>query len=770
MTTGGGVTKASNLTITTTGQSSAPIRTDRGGGSVTVSGGSYTSSGLGSPAIYSTADIYVENATLTSNLSEGVCIEGQNSVALSNCTLTANNTRTNGNAQFLDAVILYQSMSGDADSGQSTFTMTNGTLVNQSGHLFHVTNTNAVINLNGVTIQDSGDKVILSVCDDGWSGASNIATLNASGQTLSGDILVGDDSTLTLNITDSSRFTGNISGAISNASGSSISTTIGTVNVSLDSSSKWALTGNASISNFSGDAANVIDNGYTLYVGGVALDGTTDSDDGDADADSDSDSDSDSDTDSDSDSDSDSDDDTLPTGLRYNDDKTVLTADATFTGSEINLANYNENVRTVDASALSSNVAILGNDNANTLISGAGDNTLTGGGNADVFVYSGGADVITDYVSNDKISIGAEISDVAINGSNLIISFTEENMLTINDAAEKQIAFLDGNKTTYNYFANHAIIDKNAKGATLTSAATEFSAADFSKLITIDAQDVDDDINITGNTKGNRIIAGDNGSTLNGGRGNDTLTGGDGTDIFVYQSRQGNDVIIDYAEGDTISLVGATVADASVKSNGDVVLKVGSKKITVKDAEDEEITISEDGTIKYFDDNALYNADKTTATILGKYSSRAEKVFDATVTTIDASGAKKKTNLAATATTGATITGGKGNDTLTGGDGADVITGGKGNDSLWGGEGADTFVYARGNGKDVICDFTNDDTLTLNGLTFTGTTNNAGDELYLRVGSTAKAITFKNFTATEFNIDSTAYTISDKTLVRSNQQ
>ena len=101
MTTGGGNTVAKNLTITTSGQSSAPIRTDRGGGTVSVSGGTYTSSGLGSPAIYSTAKITVESAALTSNLSEGVCIEGQNSVVLNNCTLTASNTQTNGNAQFL---------------------------------------------------------------------------------------------------------------------------------------------------------------------------------------------------------------------------------------------------------------------------------------------------------------------------------------------------------------------------------------------------------------------------------------------------------------------------------------------------------------------------------------------------------------------------------------------------------------------------------------------------------------------------------------------
>ena len=289
MTTGGGSMVANNLTVETDGQSSAPIRTDRGGGTVSVNGGTYTSNGLGSPAIYSTAEIAVNNATLVSNLSEGICIEGQNSVSLTNCTLTANNTQTNGNAQFLDAVILYQSMSGDSSEGTASFSMTGGTLINKSGHVFHVTNTNAVINLDGVTIEDSGDGVVLSVCDDGWSGANNKATLNLSGQDLDGTILVGDDATLTLNIADASTFRGNISGEITNAQGTTVSTEIGTVNVTLDDTSKWYLDGDTHIASFSGTAANVITNGYTLYVDDVALDGTTASDgsgaDGDADAD-----------------------------------------------------------------------------------------------------------------------------------------------------------------------------------------------------------------------------------------------------------------------------------------------------------------------------------------------------------------------------------------------------------------------------------------------------------------------------------------------------
>ncbi len=275
MTTGGGITEAYNLTVTTSGQSSAAIRTDRGGGTVTVDGGTYTSNGLGSPVIYSTADIMVSNATLISNLSEGVCIEGLNSITLNNCDLTANNTKRNGNATFLDSIMIYQSMSGDAASGTSSFTMTGGSLTSKSGHVFHVTNTSAVITLSGVTItNEDSNNILLSVCDDGWSGGSNIATLNALKQTLSGAILVGSNSTLTLKLSDSSTFTGYINGKITNASGTSVSTEVGTVNVTLEGGSTWTLTGDSYVTSFTGDASNVISNGYTLYVNGVALTGT----------------------------------------------------------------------------------------------------------------------------------------------------------------------------------------------------------------------------------------------------------------------------------------------------------------------------------------------------------------------------------------------------------------------------------------------------------------------------------------------------------------
>ena len=272
MTTGGGVMKAKNLTVNTSGRSSAPIRSDRGGGIVTVEGGCYTSSGQGSPVIYSTADITVSNAVLTSTMSEGAVIEGKNSITLNNCQMTVSNTRRNSHAQFLDGIMLFQSFSGDAAKGNSHFTMNGGTLKNQQGHLFHVTNTNAIITLNGVKlVNNDPTKVILSVCADGWQGAGNKTILNADSQQLDGNILVGSDSELILTLTDGSSFTGSIGGNITNAAGNTVSTETGKVDVTLDEGCTWNLTADTYITSFTGDASRIKSNGHCLYVNGKEL-------------------------------------------------------------------------------------------------------------------------------------------------------------------------------------------------------------------------------------------------------------------------------------------------------------------------------------------------------------------------------------------------------------------------------------------------------------------------------------------------------------------
>ena len=142
-TTGGGTTSASNLVVETSGNSSAAIRSDRGGGTVNVSGGAYTSNGYNSPAVYSTADITVKNANLTANNSEALVIEGKNSITLEDCYVTGNMSDTKGtsSSENVHNVMIYQSMSGDADVGTSVFSMTGGSLVGSSGDMFYITNT-----------------------------------------------------------------------------------------------------------------------------------------------------------------------------------------------------------------------------------------------------------------------------------------------------------------------------------------------------------------------------------------------------------------------------------------------------------------------------------------------------------------------------------------------------------------------------------------------------------------------------------------------------
>ena len=125
-----------------------------------------------------------------------------------------------------------------------------------------------------MNLVNQGSDVLLSVCDDGWNGASNTAELVADAQVLSGTVLVGSNSTLTLALKNGSSFEGSISGEISNAKGTQISTEVGTVSVALDETSTWTLTADTCITSFSGNAGNVISNGYTLCVGGAALEGT----------------------------------------------------------------------------------------------------------------------------------------------------------------------------------------------------------------------------------------------------------------------------------------------------------------------------------------------------------------------------------------------------------------------------------------------------------------------------------------------------------------
>ena len=161
---------------------------------------------------------------------------------------------------------------GDSDSGTSVSTMNGGTLTSNNGHVFHVTNTSAVIDLSDVKIiNNDSENILLSVCADGWNGDTNSATVNADDQELEGTILVGTDSKLTISLKNGSSFTGTISGNITNAKGETVSEEVGEAAVSIDQSSTWTLTADTFISSFDGDMSSVNTDGYTLYVNGEAM-------------------------------------------------------------------------------------------------------------------------------------------------------------------------------------------------------------------------------------------------------------------------------------------------------------------------------------------------------------------------------------------------------------------------------------------------------------------------------------------------------------------
>ena len=156
--------------------------------------------------------------------------------------------------------MLYQSASGDAGVGTSIYTMKDSTMTCLNGAMFYCTNTDSIINLENNEFILSEDNTLLIVSKgrwgkDGSNGGSCI--LNATNQSLSGDIIVDEISSLELNL-NSSNYEGTIS-----SNGYTV--------VNLDNNSTWSLTGDSYISEFNGDIYSIITNGYTLYVNGIAL-------------------------------------------------------------------------------------------------------------------------------------------------------------------------------------------------------------------------------------------------------------------------------------------------------------------------------------------------------------------------------------------------------------------------------------------------------------------------------------------------------------------
>ena len=272
---GGGTLYGWDLDVETNGESSAAIRSDRGGGTMVIDGGNYVSNGVGSPAIYSTADIAVSNATLTANGSEAICIEGLNSIHLYDCDLTGNMSDLDQNDNTW-TVILYQSMSGDSEVGNSTFQMDGGSLTSENGGVFYTTNIESTITLNNVDINYNDENEFFLQCTGntnqrGWGQSGvNGADCHFTGisQDMQGDVIWDSISDLDFYLTEGSSLTGAVVDDESYAGEGGE----GYCNVYVSADSTWTVTGDSTVSSLENEGTIVDSNGKTVTIQGT--DGT----------------------------------------------------------------------------------------------------------------------------------------------------------------------------------------------------------------------------------------------------------------------------------------------------------------------------------------------------------------------------------------------------------------------------------------------------------------------------------------------------------------
>ena len=250
-----GTVNGKNLTITTEGAHSATLATDRGEGTITAEAAKLTTSGEGSPVIYSTGNIIVNNVNGIANNSEIGVVEGKNSITLTNSNVTG--YKDNG-------FMLYQSFSGDAESGIARLKAENNTLTTHAtGAFLYVNNTTAEVDLsNNAISMPNTSTLVKAAADSRWGKTGENGghlTLRTSNQELSGNIMADSISTIALDMINGSSLVGAVN----------TDNTAKEVTVKLSKDSNWILTGDSyvkSLSNEDTTGSNIQLNGYKLVV------------------------------------------------------------------------------------------------------------------------------------------------------------------------------------------------------------------------------------------------------------------------------------------------------------------------------------------------------------------------------------------------------------------------------------------------------------------------------------------------------------------------
>ncbi|MBO4400496.1 MAG: hypothetical protein J5809_01470 [Selenomonadaceae bacterium] len=273
-----------------------------------------------------------------------------------------------------------------------------------------------------------------------------------------------------------------------------------------------------------------------------------------------------------------------------------------------------------------------------TIVGGKNNDTIENSGKYNLYQYTSGDgnDVITGLGSNDTLQIISSSYDAEADGSDLIITVGKSS-IRVKDGVSVALNIDhiysndedDDNTLPAGLSLNSGVLSIGSAFGGNSLRASEYDAAK------VDATALERGLKIYGSNpaecisggSGNDTIYGGNGADtifgnaggdyLNGGNGNDvlyggagrnTLTGSNGRDVFVYDG--GNDLITDYRAGyDKIKLASGTITRSSL-SGSNVILTVGSGKITVRGGRGREISVIDasgnETTRKY--SNAVYGS------------------------------------------------------------------------------------------------------------------------------------------------------------------
>ena len=407
--------------------------------------------------------------------------------------------------------------------------------------------------------------------------------------------------------------------------------------------------------------------------------------------------------------------------------------------------------------------------------SGDGNDVIEGFNETTTLLIGDGTGTYSISQNGDDIIIKAGSGQITLKGSASWLTYDEENPPEENIKGK----FVPDGDVLY-------LDDKSPANVTIDDYVEIVDAtARTKKPIKIVGNDIDN--SIVGSANKNSIYGSEGNDTLVGGKvadildggadddmlwgqsGNDTLTGGAGEDLFIYTA--GKDVITDYTVDEDRIQISSKWTKSSIKGS-DVVLTYGSSKtLTIKDGKFKEILfVDADGneTSAKFGVTVLKKSNYT-ATETDEYIDGTAWKKNATITGNDLDntilgGAKNDTIYGEVGAD--SLVGGKGKDKLYGGYDDDTLYGGAGNDTLWGGDGADVFIYNKGDGKDVIIGFDEDDALQLTGVSVSDIIAIESTTAVVLTIDSKNSITFKKSTTDTYNINDDFYTISDSKLIK----